>query len=222
MNEVTLSEILEKICMDEAAAIPEVPVPELSFRHRRKMKRIFSMYEKKLRSPKEYRVGGIKRYIIVMVMIFLAMCTVAAGAAAIYGFMQNKHHDFTELLTANAENCPKTIENVYYLSEMPEGYELYIEENNEYRMHKSYYNYATNMYMIFTQTVKNRYKKNFNTEYREFEEFDIDGHYALYLETDNSEGIVNFLIWDNGDYVLQISGNFAKDEFVKLAKSAKI
>ena len=77
------------------------------------------------------------------------------------------------------------------------------------------------MHVEFSQRVKNKYKKNFNTEYREFEELNINGHYALYLETGTSEELVGTYIWDNGDYVLQVSGSFAKDELVKLAKSAK-
>lgn len=222
MEKIMLSQVLEKICVEEASAITAAPMPKLSYGHKRQMKKIFSKYQKCLYTGRKYRITGVKRLILVVTIIFLAMFTAAAGAASIYGFKQNKHHNYTELLTVNSENCPKTIENVYYLSEIPEGYELYEVDSNSRYVYTSYMNYNTNRCLTFTQNVKDGYNGNFNTEQQNFEGLDINGRYALYLDFSNLEQAGGTVVWDNVDYILQISGDFTKDELVNLAKSAKL
>ena len=222
MEKIMLSRVLEKICVEEAIAITAAPTPKLSYGHRRKMKRIFSSYQKSLYSHKEYHVRGLKKVILIVTVIFLAMFSVAAGAAAIYGFKQNKHHDYTELLTVNAENCPKTIESVYYLSEIPEGYEFHEDTSDKYSVYISYAKPDTNRYMVFTQYIKEGYRENFDNEHKTFEELKVNGYYAIYLKDIDSEIDSGIIVWDSGDYVLGVSGDFTKDELIKLAQSAKL
>lgn len=222
MDKVMLSAILEKICVEEAAAITAAPVPKLSFGHRRQMKKVFSKYQKSLHTGRKNRTAGVKRLVLIVAIIFLAMFTVVAGAAAINGFNRKKYRDHTELLTVNAENCPKVIENVYCLSEIPEGYELYEEIHNDRWTNTTYMNYKSGESLTLNQHIKEKYKENFNTEFQDFEEFDINGHYALYLNFSSLEEIRGLIIWDNEDYILSISGSFAKNELIDLAKSAKI
>ena len=54
-----------------------------------------------------------------------------------------------------------------------------------------------------------------------FEEVDINRKYGLYLKPNDENEITGTIVWDNEGYILQISGDFAKDELLKLAKSAK-
>lgn len=219
MNEIMLSDVLEKVCIEEAAAIPDLHVPKLSFGHRRRMKRIFSLYQRGLYSHRNYRIG-MKRAALVITVIFLAMFTVTAGAAAIRGFNRKEHRKYTELLTANSENCPKTIENVYYIPELPEGYKLYEEDCTGYFVYKSYINYDTSSYMVFTQRTKEEYEEHFDNEHQTFEELEINGYYSLYIKNTSkiNSGII---VWDNGNYILSISGFFTKEELIELAKSTK-
>lgn len=221
MDKVMLSAILEKICVEEAAAITAAPVPKLSFGHRRQMKKVFSKYQKSLHTGRKNRTAGVKRLVLIVAIIFLAMFTVVAGAAAINGFNRKKYRDHTELLTVNAENCPKVIENVYYLSEIPEGYELRDVDRGDKSIYTAYVE-PDNRSIVLKQDVKDGYKCNFDTEYCEFEELNINEHYVLYLDFSNSEENWGLIVWDNGDYVLQISGNFAKEVLMNLAKSAKV
>lgn len=221
MDKIMLSEVLEKICIEDAAAITAVPVPKLSYGHRRQMKKVFSKYQKSLYTGRKYRTASVKRIVLVVTIIFLAMFTVAAGAEAINGFNRKKHRDHTELFTVNAENCPKTIENVYYLSEIPERYELRDVDRCDISMYTAYTEPDTNRSIVFWQDVKDVYQHNFNTEYCDFEELNINEHYALYLDFSNSEENRGVIVWDNGDYVLQISGSLTKDELVLLAKNTK-
>lgn len=222
MEKIMLSQVLEKICVEDASAIVAAPVPKLSYGHRRQMKKVFSKYQKSLHTGRKYRSATVKRLVLVVTIIFLAMFTVVAGAAAINGFNRKKYRDYTELLTVNAENCPKTIENAYYLSEIPKGYEFYEIDSSELSIYTAYVNTDTNRYFTFKQSVKDGYKRNFNTENREFEELDINGHFALYLDDSKSESFYGGIVWDNVDYILQVTGDFTKDELINLAKSAKL
>ncbi len=65
-----------------------------------------------------------RRIVIATMLIFLALVTITAAAAAINGFIRKRHRDNTQLFAANAENSPQKIEYEYYLPEIPSGYEL--------------------------------------------------------------------------------------------------
>lgn len=111
---------------------------------------------------------------------------------------------------------------MYYLSELPEGYEFYEIDSSDLSVYTAYVYTDTNSYLTFKQSVKDGYKRNFNTENREFEELDIDGRFALYLDDSNSESLYGSIVWDNVDYIFQVTGDFAKGELIDLAKSAKL
>lgn len=113
------------------------------------------------------------------------------------------------------------IETVYYLPEIPEGYELFQSTFSEQSVYTSYIKPDTNRCISFEQFVKDRYSYYFDTEQQDFEELDINGHYALYLGSRDVNNTCGYIVWDNGDYILQIFGDFTKDELIKLAKSVK-
>lgn len=221
MEKIMLSQILEKICVEDAASISEIPIQKLSHRHIRKMKRIFSTYQRRLYVHKDYPVAVLKRATIIAAVLFFATVTVTAGAGAMFGFKRNEQRGYTELLTVNAENSPKVIENVYYLPMIPEGYIFYEDDSNEYSVYKSYKNPDINGIMTFSQYLKEGYKENFDNEHCSLEELEINGHYALYLDCSDREHVYGIIVWDNGDYILEVSGNFTKDSLADLAKSAK-
>ena len=226
MNELTVNDILEEMCFEEVNEYMKIHAPRHHFsrRHRKAMNEILCpRAEYKLNEPisGQRHIPVKKRIWIVVLVIILAAIGITAGAEAIRGFNRRVHQDNTELLTANAENCPKTIENVYYLSEIPEGYELYKIDSSGSSVYTSYVNPNTNSWLVVTQYIKDGYKSNFNTEYNDFEELEINGNYALYLDSSDSEEFFGSIVWDNGDYILEISGYLPKKELFFLAKSAK-
>lgn len=226
MNELTVNDILEEMCAEEVIEYLKICAPRHHFsrRHRKAMNEI--LHSKMEYKPNEFISGQMhiplkKRILIAVLVIILAMLGITAGAEAIRGFNRKVHPDNTELLTANAEYYPKTIENVYYLPEIPEGYELYEVESSVFRIYTAYINYDTNRCFTFKQNVKDEYRTHFDNEYQTYEELEIKGHYALYINNSDSEGNSGIIVWDNEDYILQISGNFSKEELIILAKSAK-
>lgn len=220
-----LEEVMMEVYRLDYAEFDKPPKHHFSHRHRKAMREI--LYPGTQASPTTGKIDWShiplkKRILIAVLAIILATVGITAGATAINGFRQNKHRDYTELLTVNAENSPKTIESVYYLSEIPEGYELYEVNPDNRNIYTAYINRNTNRCLTFEQSVKEGYRVYFDTERQDFEELDINGHFALYLGSRDTKNQYGCIVWDNGDYILKISGDFTKDGLIILVKSAKL
>ena len=192
MNETTLKEVLEEICEEEVSEYEKIKPPHhfFSIRHRKAMKEILYPHRQSQSveiSSKHRYIPVRKRLLIMTMVVVMAVMCITAGGAMIRGFNRKVYPDYTVLLAANAQNCPKTIENVYYLPEIPEGYSLYQKNSGSKFVTTFYKNNKTNRNMTFSQYVKEGYSANFDTEHRFFNELDINNHYALFLDFSNSE-----------------------------------
>ncbi len=217
MNDYTLADVFETVYRQEFSEFDNPPKHFFSHRHRKAMKEILypqttSMFAADRNIPLK------KRVIIALLVILLSALGITAAAAISRGFTRKEHRDNTELFAANAENAPKTIENVYYLPEIPEGYELHETVSDNRSVFTSYMNLNTNRCMVLFQSVKEGHRSSADNEHHLLEEVEINGHYGLYLGNCDSGSI----FWDNGDYILELSGDFNKDELLNLAKSAKL
>lgn len=217
----SLMEVLEEVNRLDYAEFDNPPEHRFSRRSRKTMKKLLRPEPARC-SINWSRIPVGKRIVLVLLIVLLAAVGVTAGAVAIYGFKQERHREYTILRPVNADDCPKTIETVYYLPEIPEGYEFYKEDSGKLSIYIAYINHNTNISMVFEQIVKDRYKDYFDTERQDFEELDINGHYALYLDFSDNEHDSGLIVWDNGDYILKINGNFPKSKLVELAKSVKV
>lgn len=219
----TLKTILEEICAEEITEYERLKPHHFSrSRHRRAMGEILHpsscSYSDRI-SLRHRHIPTKKRLLLIAVAIITAMQGTAISGAMLRGFRHKDYPDHTMLLAANAQNCPKTIETVYYLPEIPEGYELYEENYRIPYVTIFYENNTTKRSMAFCQDVKEGYAVNFDNEHHTFEEVDINGRYGLYQKPNDENDISGTIVWDNGDYILQISGNFTKDQLLDLAKS---
>lgn len=222
MGELTLKDILEEMCLEEAnefANMENVTHQHFSLRHRRRMRKILSTNRTGRRSLRN--LPPSKRIAAVILIILLASLTFAAGAIAISGFIRKEHRDNTQLFPADIGNCPVRIEHEYYLSEIPEGYELYEKDISPFDVYIQYINPTNQDTLIFTQDVKEEYEQHFDNEKANFEEIDINDHYGLYINLGNKDREEGIIVWDNGDYIMEVKGFLAKNELINLAKSTK-
>lgn len=216
MDDYTLVEVFETVYRQEFSEFDNPPKHFFSRRHRKAMKEILYPQITSM-SVADRNIPLKKRIIIVLLVILLS----ALGITAAADFTRKEHRYYTERLTVNAENSPKDIEKFYYLPGPPkEGYDIIeMASNDVWSVTTSYTNHETKRSIVLYQAVKKGYRGHFDNEHHPMEEVDINGHYGLYLDySDNNWGVV---IWDNGDYVLKLSGDFNKDELLDLAKSAK-
>lgn len=212
-----LKEIMCEVYRQDFAEFDNSMRHHFSRRSRKKLNGI--LYPKTLQPAQNLRrIAPGKRIVIALLIIILMAVGITAGATIANGFLRKNHSDNTELFTPAAANCPKIIENVYHLPEIPEEYEFYETVSDNWGVATFYMNRNTGRCMALNQTVKEVYKSHVDNEHHPLEEVDINGHYGLYL----GDCYGGLLIWDNGDYVLELSGDFDKDTLLNLAKSTKI
>lgn len=129
-----------------------------SKKHDRAMKRIFKRYErdvKKLRRPSYVGVRSVRRRIAIVVLAIIF--DVLSGCTAAYfisqSFQGKVHKDNTELRPINIDNCPMVIEEKYYLSELPEGFEIFKNDSDPFCEYVCYINEQTEQSFTFEQWV---------------------------------------------------------------------
>lgn len=221
MNKPTLKDILEEMCIEEANEfnnMKDVPKHHFSLRHRRAMKKILSAEKQERQVSRS--LPFTKRVAVVTLIVLLALNTVITGVATVNGFILREHQDNTELIATNTDNSPTSIKTEYFISDIPDDYKLFEKDTTAVDIYVHYKNPQGNN-IIFQQTVKKDYSQYFNTDRTPLEEVDINGHYGLYLNFKNENTEDGIIVWDNGDYVMQIEGNFDKNSLINLAKSVK-
>jgi len=232
MSENVLRSVLEESLCLEWARYDNACDHVFSKKHERAMKRIFKLFEKNMSksgayevSKPQYRIRLTKRMALVLLTIlFLAIIAGCVAAHFIsHNFRGQVYNDHTRLFLLNTENCPTTIEEKYYLTCLPDGFEVLQEGSTSYSEYISYINNETNDTISFYQCTKAEYgDSNYNTEYRDFDQIDINGHNGLCLDYSSPEYKYGLIIWDDGKYILELYGDFNKNELIDLAKLAKV
>lgn len=164
-----------------------------------------------------------KRLIILFAVIMCA--ALLTGFMLVYfskDFHGTVYNDNTQLFAVNTENCPITIEYEYYLSDLPDTFKMVEHDLTRTDFYMRYENTSFGQVITLTQYTKNGFNTHYNTEYHNFDEIEINGHSGVCLDISNGECDGSIVIWDNGDYILEIVGNLPKNHLVDLAKSTKV
>ena len=218
MSEELLKLALQEACEREFAEFETGEKHVFSSRHRRQMKKLLRKYYSPPKTDTVIKMPVRKRIIIAICVIILAtILCVGVVAIATNGFKFYKKQDHTETLTVNWENSPKTIDYVYYLTALPEKYEL-VESDINVTIATFIFEDNNGNFLKLRQLVKENAPTYYNTEGYNLEETtigDLNGFFVGY------EGEL-LLVWDNGDYIIELLGNFTKEELLDLAKSAEI
>ena len=228
MNENILKSLLQESVEREWSKYENAPEHKFSLKHRLAMKKIFKLFSQNTRKTasntpqKWHKPHSIRKRLMIAAIIIICL-VLMTGFALLFiskGFVGNIYHDNTHLYAVDVSDCPSTIEKVYTLSVVPEGYELYLSENNGIQVYNLYKN-ASGLDLIFEQSVKSEYDSHINTEGYALQGTDVNGCNAVYIEYDIA-GISSIVIWDNGDYILELSSEFNKEDMRNLAESAKV
>ena len=229
MSESILRAVLEESAQHEWDKYDSAPEHTFSRKHCRSMKRIFRLqYDNKhhfygiSNSSKRIRITR-KTVLILVIIVFLSA---VAGCTAAYfiskSFRGKVHSDNTELFAINTYNCPSFIEDKYYLSDLLQDFEVFDTDSTPFYEYTNYKNMLMGQNIAFRQWVKTEYdSSHYNTESQNFEEIEINGYYGICLDFSPKGNISSCLIWDNGDYILELSGDLPKNELIVLAKTAK-
>ena len=216
-----LGEVFESELNEFLAGVDLDQPHTFSDKFNRKMDKLIKRREKSyytLISTAGRRVACI---ILILVMLSASSLTVKAVRDAVYDFIMRIFGDHTEVIVENdiSNDYPKTIEDEYYISELPEGFELTEENKSKYKYFALYSNGQN--YIMFYQYTMGYYNNNYNNERSDFEKsidsesVDYIFHYAI---VDDSYTI----IWKNNLYVFEIHSNLDRSDIIKLYNSTKI
>lgn len=234
MNENILEEIVAESYRREYEQYNNAPEHNFSIKHKLNMKRIFARYTRNVNKqiqPKrhldETAYGhnlSLRQKLLVAVLVIILM-SLLVGWVSVYiskDFHGKVYHDYTQIFPIDTDNCPQRIECRYELSEIPDGFELVETVSSPVAVSTKYHNKSTGVTFAIIQNVKSHYEPNINTEHHKIEEIDIKGHVGLCVDFSDDEHSSALIIWDNGDYIIDIGGDLPKNELEKLAKNTKI
>ena len=223
MSEGKFNEILEKICLEDYSFTGEAPVHHFSARHRRRMKRILDM---PYSAPQTSRRIHLNRRTVLVLIAAVFLAAILTGAAIVFfsgGFAWKKHSDSTQLFAYDMDNAPSVIEDIYCPTWLPEGYtEVKRVEGTKFFEIIYQYKDDPNNTITFYQYVKSIFGQHFNTEKYPLESVSIGEHEGLFIDASKENFVLGQLIWDNGDYIMSIDGNIAKNEAIKMYNSTEI
>lgn len=240
MNENILKEILLEVHEIECGLSDDLPDIMPSLRHRLAMKRIFARFDRNMRKLRntasveelpiiEHRTRrySIKQRILIAALIIILMTFLAGCVSAIVKFVSEHFHgtayeDNTQLFVVNLDNCPQTIEYQYVLTNVPDGFELVETVSSTTNVSTLYLNSSTGQVITLEQWVKTHFSPHYNTEQNTFEESNINGTTVLFIDLSSDKRNNSVVIWDNDDYIIEISADLDKSSAKDLLNITKI
>ena len=240
MSENVLKEIMLEVHRIECGVIDDLRDYMPTLRHRLAMKRIFARFKKntrKLRSAgtiqespiteHKTRRYSIKQRLIIAMLIIILMSFLVGCVGAVIMFVSEHfngtvYEDNTQLFVANSENCPETIEYQYALADIPEGFKLIETIPSSTNVYTLYSNELTGQVITLNQWVKSHFSLHYNNEENTFEEIRINDTMGLYIDFSHNDKKNSTIIWDNEDYIFEISADLDKNQTMNLSNITKI
>ena len=171
----------------------------------RKMARLIrrqkSFYFPMIRTP-------LRRTVTIMVTVIIILSTtvisVSALREAFIRFITEIFDTHTEVQTIQDDTAPESFEDIYVITNIPDGFEIVFQNDNAEGIPLLMTEYRNGQQrIIFSQYIKSRYDVNVNTEGYEMERIYINGNEGFMVDMVNDY----YIAWDNGDYIFEIVGN---------------
>ena len=163
---------------------------------------------------------GKRAAVIVIAFLTISFTTVVSIEALrtpFLDFIMSIFSDHSEVRTFDeVGDYPEKIESYYEITYDLSDYSITkrFDDDSGHTIH--YQSGETVIY--FSQSVVKGFRHNYNTEDTEIELININGIEAMsYLDNHN----YNTLIWNNGEYIIQIGSNTGKDVLIEIAKSVQ-
>lgn len=226
MSESILKSVLEESARLEWEKYENVSEHRFSLKHKIAVKRIFSAANFAYNSSENGRTAqklSLKRSLIIAAV--LAFLAVFAGAVVVFrseNFGGIVHREYTKMFAVNTEGSPKTIEYKYDLAYVPEGFELYEKDSSSFDVYTVYMNKSTEQTIVLSQWVKDNFKPHYNTEHRPLEEVIVNGAAGLYIDFSRDTRNHSIIVWDNGDYIIEVDADLDKESTMNLCKINRV
>ena len=148
---------------------------------------------------------------------FTTVMSVEALRTPFLDFITSLFSDHSEVKTIDdSGDYPETIESYYEITSDLSDYS--IERDSVKDDERAIYYRHNDKLIYYYQKIIDNYRNNLNTENANTESIDINGHEAIgYMDNQN----YYTLIWNNGEYIIQIASNVGKDALIEIAKSVQ-
>lgn len=151
----------------------------------------------------------------VIIISSATIMSVDALRNAFIDFFVSVYEKFSIIFTDD-KKAPEIIEEIYNITYDLNNYSIDYQEYNEIFRNTVYVN---DDYVIdFSQYTKSAYDLIINTENAETIAIDINGNEAVYFYDNHN---YSHIIWDIGDYIIDISSNINKNKLINIAKSVE-
>ena len=157
--------------------------------------------------------------------VFAAIVVLSASAMSVkavrktfFDFVTSVFSDHQVISTDTGSNdgYPKTIEEEYRISKLPQGFKQQYHNRTETMVDIPYY--SSDSRIMFTQFTKDSFEIIFTDEAKTEEFADTDGQKYQVVITEHEK----VYIWDNGRYVFMVSGDLDKETMLDLCRSVKV
>ena len=170
---------------------------------------------------KMINTAGKRVAVFAVTFLIISMTTVMSVKALREPFLDFIMSIFTDHSTVSTvsqtdKDYPAAINDRYTITYDLSGYELVYSNEDQIYIRSDYKN--NDIMIMFSQIVVSEYQANINTEGAEIEHIDINGHDAIGFEDNNG---YYTLIWNNGEYIIDLGSNIGKDALIKIAKSVQ-
>lgn len=215
MKDNSIKDIFDEAYKRELSGSDNSPEHKFSFSHKRKMKKIFRLYDKNTAvQPDTAAHKSAKRLTVAVVLIIVLLALSAVSVIAVYSAVHKQHSDHYDMLVIDRKSGQDMIKYVYELADHTVDFRS-IDKDNCFTVYKT----DLGDTVLLEQTVKINYTNHNDNENGAYSTVYIGDIPAVYISSDDDFGT---LLWDNGDYVMEITGHMTKNELINSAKSLKI
>lgn len=216
-NEVFKKAIDEALTQKFIDSVPLIDTPHVFSREfERKMSKLIRLRKKPfymIINTAEKRAACL--IICILVIAMTTIMSVEALRTAFFNFFIEFFDDYATVHSVETENVPENIEDIYDITYDLSDYTIVMSENNDLRRHIIYNKKG---YSIdYVQSVK-KSGYSINSEKTFVSYIDFNDCQALYY-TDNHN--YNYIMWDNGYYLITLSSNISKYVLIEIAESVQ-
>lgn len=190
-----------------------------SFEFEKNMKQVIKKSKVKYININRFRIRKSIVAASLIIFIFAASMSVEAVRVPMIKLTETIYTEFSEILFNNEENIevPRTIEDIYVPSYIPEGYTLTEESEDMKLMHYMVYTNEEDQ-IIYVDQYTLGVSMSVDTEGITTEEITIKGMNGIIY---TKKGLTTIIVNDN-KYVHMISGYESREEIIKIMESLYI
>lgn len=229
-----LKTALENVMQKDIAPYEQGAEHKFSRKFEREISRISARIGRKAHTGGARRTAALAAAAAVVFSLGIAVGAITTGFK-ISSYNREFDGKPAKMFTVDSvENAPKTVETVYTVGELPkeltrrrtvfndertEAFTTYIPDRDTL-IYGDRYVYD---FIYFRQFTREGFGEGYPaSDYVTYKELTFGGHPAWFITYERFYGDEAVLIWDAGDYIFELSGNFTEERAVELAGSVEI